>query len=736
MQNKFEQRLGRNDLIALVFLVAVAFILFVRFFVPVPAYILPNSDLGTDLDREVIPFVQYTTQQFKASGELPTWRAYALSGAPLVGNPNHPVFYPTHWLALLLPLPAAFSVELFLHLIIAGTGLYLYLRLLAGLRCESALLGALLFAFTPRLIQHIAGGHLWLTMSLCWWPWALFTFSAYWRTQQLRWPFALGLVLSAQALNDGRYLAITLICLFVCTFGYLLQIRSLWHWVKSAFIIWGVALTLMVVLSAPMIFPVVALLPYTHRATLTAAEAIGGMPVALLLGMLMPSALRFTETFLYAGVGSLVLLLPALGRNWTRREYVWVASGIITLLLSLGANGGLYLLLYNVPGFSYFRSPERFYPMFLFVLAVLAAFGMENWLTQQLRLRLLRPLMLTVAAVYFALFAVSLMVGQAFPFYVFPHAVIAVIIVILLWGKPSHLKIAILIGVISFDLLWTGTSLTVPGSPQTTLRLNDPIVQFLRENMLPDERLFNPYAVLSDAMVVNAGINSADGDDVAQMLGYRNYINAAVGCDYSGYSVGAPAVRASAAAVAACPYLHPNLTMLRLLNIRYIVLPHERVSEVFTDAVTPAPVFVDGNREVYAVDGGVGRLIAVDQVRVVSASECLSVLSTIDPTQEALVEFPPPEGITLEGSVNLSIQSHERTPSGERFMLNRLDRDALLVHSEAWSPYITARSDAGVFEVIRVNCALQGLWMNAAEETVLEFSFHPPINPLIALMGS
>jgi hypothetical protein len=485
-----------------------------------------------------------------------------------------------------------------------------------------------------------------------------------------------------------------------------------------------------------MIFPVLALLPYTHRVTLTAAESVGGMPIPLLFGMLLPSTLRFTETFLYAGVGSLVFLLPALGRHWTRREYLWVASGIITLLLSLGSNGGLYLLLYNVPGFSYFRSPERFYPMFLFVLAVLAAFGMENWLTQQLRVRLLKPLLLTCAAVYFALFAVSLMLRQAFPFYVFPHALIAVILAVVLWGKPSHLKIALLIGVVSIDLLWTGSSLTVPGSPESVLRSSDPVVSFLRENMLPDERLFNPYAVLSDAMVVNAGLNAADGDDVAQMLGYRNYINAAIGCDYASYSVGAPAVRASAAAVAACPDLRPNLTMLRLLNVRYLVVPHERVSEAFADEIPDAPVFVDGSREVYALDGGMDRLIAVIQVRVVSASECLSVLSTIDPTQEALVELQPPEGITLQGPANLSIQSHERTPSGEQFMLNDLNVDALLVHSEAWSPYITATSNAGTSEVIRVNCALQGVWMNATEETPLEFSFHPPINPFTVLIGS
>jgi hypothetical protein len=58
-------------------------------------------------------------------GRLPLWNVYSASGEPWLANPQTGVFYPPAWLFLILPFTAAYTLYLFLHVVLLGCGAYL-----------------------------------------------------------------------------------------------------------------------------------------------------------------------------------------------------------------------------------------------------------------------------------------------------------------------------------------------------------------------------------------------------------------------------------------------------------------------------------------------------------------------------------------------------------------------------------------------------------------------------------
>ena len=63
-------------------------------------------------------------------GELSLWNPYAFSGLPLLGDGQTALFYPPNWLYFVLPVEVALSYATVLQFSIAGTGMFLFLRML------------------------------------------------------------------------------------------------------------------------------------------------------------------------------------------------------------------------------------------------------------------------------------------------------------------------------------------------------------------------------------------------------------------------------------------------------------------------------------------------------------------------------------------------------------------------------------------------------------------------------
>jgi hypothetical protein len=122
-------------------------------------YILPTSDLGTDLTREVIPTATYLQDIFRSTGNIALWRPYLLSGAPLAGHPVFPLLYPPYWLVLALPISLALNLMAVLDFAWSTAGMFLLLRDKFGRSTLASFLGALVFGFSPRWVGYLSGGH-------------------------------------------------------------------------------------------------------------------------------------------------------------------------------------------------------------------------------------------------------------------------------------------------------------------------------------------------------------------------------------------------------------------------------------------------------------------------------------------------------------------------------------------------------------------------------------------------
>jgi hypothetical protein len=115
-------------------------------------------------------------------------------------------------------------------------------------------------------------------------------------------------------------------------------------------------------------------------------KAVGSLPPAALVGLLMPFPLRSlqwwrgntSEYYLYAGALTLVLTAVALWRLRSRTVGFHALLGVVGLLLALGSHLELFRLLTDlVPGFGMFRYPSRSVLLSSLALATLAGLGLD-----------------------------------------------------------------------------------------------------------------------------------------------------------------------------------------------------------------------------------------------------------------------------------------------------------------------------------------------------------------------
>ena len=80
-----------------------------------------------------------------ASLRLPTWDTLNLCGFPLLADPQSAVFYPPNWLFAIFPAGGAWTFLAWLHLALAGTFTFLWLRRALGIEPWGAMCAGILY---------------------------------------------------------------------------------------------------------------------------------------------------------------------------------------------------------------------------------------------------------------------------------------------------------------------------------------------------------------------------------------------------------------------------------------------------------------------------------------------------------------------------------------------------------------------------------------------------------------
>ncbi|MEI2688770.1 MAG: hypothetical protein V9H69_03290 [Anaerolineae bacterium] len=133
--------------------------------------LLTNRVLGSgDAFTYFTPYRDFANAALR-SGQLPLWNPYLFMGAPFLANPQTAIFYPLHWPFVALDAATSLEVSLALHLWLAGLGVAVYARRVAGLGWLASLVSGLVFSLSGYLGAR--AGQVNQVSAAAWLPWLL-----------------------------------------------------------------------------------------------------------------------------------------------------------------------------------------------------------------------------------------------------------------------------------------------------------------------------------------------------------------------------------------------------------------------------------------------------------------------------------------------------------------------------------------------------------------------------------
>jgi hypothetical protein len=376
-------------------------------------FIISNGMLfGTDVAALGYFARHFYAEMVRGQGIFPQWNPYVFGGLPFVDAMHGDIFYPTTVLKFIMPAHRAMGWKLVLHIFLAGTFTYTWLRHLRVSRPVAAW-GGIAYMLAPVMVTLIYPGHdgklfvsaltplaLWAT------DWAI-TRGGVGRFATLAVVVAMLIFTAHMQLAYFATWAIVVLAVY-----RLLEQRRSGGSIQMAlgrlggFALAGVAGALLIG-AVQLWTPVRYLTKYSQRVekTVEAEEERGyaystswslhpeeafSLVVPEFVGANIQTREGVVNTYwgrnlfkLNHEYGGLIplLLLPLAFFSRRRRGEAWLFTGlaIASLIYALGATTPLfYLFYYLVPGVKLFRAPSSI--MFVFAIAVItvAALGLDG----------------------------------------------------------------------------------------------------------------------------------------------------------------------------------------------------------------------------------------------------------------------------------------------------------------------------------------------------------------------
>src|SRR3989440_1599460 len=167
---------------------------------------LPAGRARSDLMISSWPTALLIQRTFAQEHRLPLWNPFYGGGQPLGADPLAALFYPPTFLVPFVSLREYYLGLIIGHLVFAGLGMLLLARRAIGLPRFPALVAAVSYMATPRLISHLGAGHITIFQTVAWFPWLAL---ACWATvrEPRRWGALLGMCLALTLLAGHPQMA-------------------------------------------------------------------------------------------------------------------------------------------------------------------------------------------------------------------------------------------------------------------------------------------------------------------------------------------------------------------------------------------------------------------------------------------------------------------------------------------------------------------------------------------------
>ncbi len=555
------------------------------------------------------PSAEFVRRSLVVFGEIPLWNPHTLGGTPFAADPLSGLFYPPMWLALILPPPLAFNILFLLHLAFAGFGAYWLAKEEGAGKAggwagqASPLLAGIAFGGLPKLVAHVAAGHLTLVLAVSWTPWLfLAARKAACSGSTRRWSLA-GIMAGIIFLADPRWAlpaaAAVIGYAFFCGGGAPAKLRRvrILDWIRHLALFGAFAAGVAAVLALPM----AEFVSLSTRANLSGAESsILSLPFSSLVGLLFAGIGNSIEWVVYPGVVVLALALASFLRSPSpdvHREkgpgdeggsarvkvsgektgkngeaiYWWILL-LISLFLSLGSNiPGYKQLLDAVPAAGLLRVPPRWMFLAGLALAMLAARGLARLNRVADEHGVYKKAGFALAAGGLTLAAAAL--AMNLPAALWQDGLMWGALGLILfagfyskrWGLPATGALVVLAVI---DLAIADTRM-IDAHPADPVSADAAAVAQILSADADTYRVYSPSASIPQLAAVQSGVRSLDGVSPLILSSTAEIVSAAARVPLEGYSVTLPAF-ATGDPQSDNREAFPDLQRLGLLNVRYI----------------------------------------------------------------------------------------------------------------------------------------------------------------------
>jgi hypothetical protein len=509
-------------------------------------------------------------------GQFPLWSPTILGGYPFAADPLAGLWYLPGWLAYLFPLPLGFNLNILLHLLFSGVGMWMLLREF-DLEPLACLAGAFAWELLPKTFAHFGAGHLTLVYAVAWTPWLI------WAEQKYslgRKAFLSGVILGIIALADVRWAAYA---------GSLWLAYSIWqgifhgnqHTLAQKGLAWGrhacetALLSLMI--AAPLIVP---LIEYTQLSTRSAMQVSDNLALSLspiyLFGLVAPYFQGYAEWTVYSGGTAVIALLWSLTQPSLRKKIgFWLVVMVGALFLALGSWIPLNDLIARLPGMDLLRVPSRFMLIFGFGAAVvLAHFVQANLRDAALGSHFWGNLLTFGIAVFSWIIVAGLWVIGGGPAWAYLWGAAILTMSVVLVGLRNAGKItqigfqAAVVILILVDLGSVSLSNFVYHSASAVLSEGADVAGVIHTQ--PGVfRIYTPSNSIPQQTAIENKLEMVNGIDPLQLRSFAAFVQTASGIPGSSYSVTLPPFASADPSQDNQGYT-PDAERLGLLNVRFV----------------------------------------------------------------------------------------------------------------------------------------------------------------------
>ncbi len=341
--------------------------------------------MGSDLPRSHWPTALLIQRTFAQDHRLPLWNPYYAGGQPLAADPLAALFYPPTHLVHFFSLRDYYLILITGHLVFAGLGMLLLARRASGLSRLPALVAAIAFMATPRLISHLGAGHITIMQTVAWFPWLAL---ACWATvrEPRRWGAVLGICFAMTLLAGHPQMAYYgLLMTAGLAVWLLIQLWRTKGWRTILKPIAGLvaAGVIGVLLAAVFLLPLAEFTAYsTRRNSVSSGDTYPLLDfLQRLINQPSPQGTPW-EVMLTPGLVVLFLALIAIVIRW-RKVWPLLLGVVLVAGLAMGNSSPLYFLVAHahiLPDFDRFRGLARIWFVALMLIALLAGLGTESLL--------------------------------------------------------------------------------------------------------------------------------------------------------------------------------------------------------------------------------------------------------------------------------------------------------------------------------------------------------------------